>query len=50
MKKIKELRETFEKEGAICYIDPGLLDEKEGLSLKFARSHTYAKAHKSEAF
>lgn len=48
MKKIKELREKFEKEGAICYIDPGLLEEKDGLSLKFARSQTFAKTQKSE--
>jgi len=27
MKKIKEIREKFEKEGSICYIDPGLLEE-----------------------
>ena len=29
MKKIKELREKFEKDGTICYYDPGLFDEQQ---------------------
>jgi hypothetical protein len=39
-KKIKELREKLEKEGNICYIDSGLLEEPSVTSLKMARSHT----------
>lgn len=40
MKKIKELREKYEKEGSICYLDQGLLEEPDVMSLKMAKSHT----------
>lgn len=41
MKKIKELREKFEKEGSIEYLDQGLLEgAPEMPSLKFVKSTT----------
>mmetsp|Transcript_10380 Transcript_10380/g.10399 ORF Transcript_10380/g.10399 Transcript_10380/m.10399 type:complete len:109 (-) Transcript_10380:28-354(-) len=39
-KKITDLRELLEKEGSVSYIDLGLLEEGEGLSLKMVKSHT----------
>jgi hypothetical protein len=40
MKKIKELREKFEKDGYIEYLDQGLLEGSELPSLKFVKSTT----------
>jgi hypothetical protein len=49
MKKIKELREKFEKEGSISYIDPGLLEESgESPILKVTRSHTLKSNYKKK--
>lgn len=50
MKKIKELREKFEKEGTILYIDPGLLEDIQAPSLQIVRSHTFAKKPKVSDF
>jgi hypothetical protein len=45
MKKIKDLREKFEKEGFIEYLDQGLLEGAPELpSLKFMKSTTMRKA------
>jgi len=41
MKKIKELREKFEKEGFVKYLDQGLLEGSPELpNLKFTKSTT----------
>ena len=40
MKTIKELREKFEKESKISYVDAGLLEEPAALGLKMVKSHT----------
>jgi hypothetical protein len=50
MKKIKELREKFEKEGSISYIDFGLIEDGEIPSLKWTRSHTYKQKDKKIDF
>jgi len=44
MKKVKEVREKFEKEGRIEYLDLGLLEPEEGQLpvLKFQKSTTFA--------
>ncbi len=38
MKKIKEVKEKFDKEGKIEYLDQGLLDDVEAPQLKFIKS------------
>lgn len=43
MKKIKELREKYEKEGFVDYVDQGLLEGVELPSLKFVKSTTMRK-------
>jgi len=40
MKKIKDLREKFEKEGYVEYVDQGLLEGSELPTLKFMKSST----------
>ena len=43
MKKVRDVKEKFDKDGHIEYIDPGLLDHEVELpKLKFQKSTTYA--------
>lgn len=46
MKKIKDLREKFEKEGFVEYLDQGLLEGAELPTLKFVKSTTMRKETK----
>lgn len=39
-KKLQELREKFEKDGSISYIDNGMLENMDAPSLKLAKSHS----------
>lgn len=47
MEKLQKLKEQYDKEGYVKYIDSGLLDDVEPTTLKFVRSHTIGSEKKN---